>query len=299
MLGNLLSFALMSLIWGVTWAAVKLGLQELPPLFLAAMRYLSTAIVLSVALGGGAWAKMRGQSVRLVGSAILVNVGTYGLLFWGMQSVPSGLSGVVNLALVPVLLFSLAAFTGEERLTSTHAVALALGSLGLVGLFWTRLHQGGTGSGLGLAAIVAATACYCIGSVVGRPLVGVTRPLAMTMMQAAIGGPVLLLLSFITEPVSASTFSALGSPRAVGSILFLSMLGTIVGYTIYLMLLREWGMVRAGLYAFVSPIVALAVGAGLFGETVGPAEIGGAVLLMSAAALVLGKNRRAQVGADV
>ena len=71
MAGNLLSFALMSLIWGTTWAAVKFGLQEVPPLFLAAMRYLSTAIVLSVALGGGAWARMRDQAARIVGSAIL------------------------------------------------------------------------------------------------------------------------------------------------------------------------------------------------------------------------------------
>lgn len=292
---NLFSFALMSLIWGVTWAAVKFGLQEVPPLFLAAMRYLATALVLSLALGGGAWMTMRDQAVRLAASAILVNVGTYGLLFWGMQSVPSGLSGVVNLALVPVLLFSLAALTGEERLTWMHALALLIGSTGLVGLFWTRLHQGGTASGAGLAAIVAATACYCVGSVVGRPLVGMARPLALTMMQAAIGGPVLLLLSLIAEPVSATTFSAIISPRVAGSILFLSLLGTIVGYTIYLMLIREWGTVRAGLYAFVSPIVALAVGAWLFGEKVGWTEIGGAVMLMSAAALILNRKR----GADV
>jgi len=299
LVSNLLSFALMSLIWGTTWAAVKFGLQDVPPLFLAAMRYLSTAIVLSAAVGGGVWARMRDQAPRLVGSAILVNVGTYGLLFWGMQTVPSGLSGVVNLALVPVLLFSLAVLTGEERLGWIHALALLIGSLGLVGLFWTRLHQGSSASSAGLAAIVAATTCYCVGSVVGRPLVGRTRPLALTMMQAAIGGRVLLLLSLLAEPVSAATFSAIISPKVAGSILFLSLLGTIIGYTSYLMLLREWGTVRAGLYAFVSPIVALGVGAWLFGERIGWPEIGGAVLLMSAAALVLVKKRDPLAGADV
>ena len=60
-----------------------------------------------------------------------------------------------------------------------------------------------------------------------------------------------------------------------------------MAYTIYLRLLEQWGTARAGFYAFISPIVALAVGAWLFGEKVGAAEIGGAALLLVAAGLAL------------
>ena len=204
-----------------------------------------------------------------------------------MQYAPSGLSGLVNLALIPVLLTMLAASTGEERPTWRHAAALAIGCLGLVGLFWTRLGSGGGASGIGFAAIIAGTACYCIGSVVSRPLVGPVEPLALTLVQAAIGGVALLVLSLAIEPISAQTVTALAKPAALGSVLFLAVFGTIVAYTIYLLLLREWGTVRAGLYAFVSPIVALGAGAWLFGETIGAPEITGAVLLLVAAAVAL------------
>lgn len=133
----------MSLIWGLTWAAIKLGLDDVPPLLLAAARYLLTAALLATAVRGAGAAFAHGRTGRTIISALLVNTSTYGLLFWGMQHVPSGL---VNLALIPILLFAIAAFTGEERPTWRHASALAIGSIGLVGLFWTRL---GAGSGSG------------------------------------------------------------------------------------------------------------------------------------------------------
>ena len=281
---NLASFAIMAVIWGLTWAAVKYGLQVLPPLLLAALRYLLAATLLATIVGGVGPAFANGCAARTIASALLVNTGTYGLLFWGMQSVSSGLSGLVNLALIPVLLFFLAALTGEETATWRHALALTIGCAGLVALFWTRLGQSGA-SAAGLAAVVGGTVCYCLGTILARPLVEQVAPLALTMVQAAIGGAALLLLSALIEPLSIQSLRAIVTFKALASLAFLTLLGTIVAYTIYLMLLREWGSVRAGLYAFISPIVALAAGACLFGETVGAAEIGGALLLLAAAGL--------------
>lgn len=287
MAANLALFAAMSLIWGLTWAAIKVGLTDLPPVLLAAVRYLLASALLAVAASGAGAAFADGRAGRTIVSALLVNTGTYGLLFWGMQHVPSGLSGLVNLTLIPVLLFGLALVTGEERPTWRHAVALAMGCVGLVGLFWTRLGLGGGTSGVGLAAIVVATCSYCVGSVVARPLVGPVKPLALTMVQAAIGGAALLGLSLALEPMPNNMLDAFLTPAAIGSLLFLSLLGTIVAYTIYLVLLREWGTMRAGFYAFVSPIIALGAGAWFFGEAISWIEIAGAALMLTAAAIVL------------
>lgn len=283
----------MSLVWGLTWAAVKIGLTELTPLRLAAVRYLVAAALLAVMVRGGGAAFREGRAPRTIASALLTNSGTHGLLFWGVKHVASGLAGLVNLALMPVMLFALAAATGEERPSWRHALALAIGCAGLVGLFWTRLGQGSNASGLGLAAIVGGTACYCVGSVISRPLVGPVKPLPLSLAQASIGGAALLALSLAVEPV-AGTLSRLVTPAALGSLLFLSLFGTIVAYTIYLVLLREWGTVRAGLYAFVSPIVALATGALLFGESIGWTEVGGALLLLIAAGIALFRRREAR-----
>ncbi|MBZ9865814.1 EamA family transporter [Mesorhizobium sp. CA15] len=292
-MSNLALFGLMALIWGLTWAAVKIGLDAgVPPILLAGLRYLLTAGILAFWTHGALSAFAEGRSMRVIISALLTNAGTYGLLFWGMQTVPSGLSGLVNLALVPVLLFGLAVLLGEERPTWRHGLALALGCTGLLGLFWTRLVEQESGNGLGLAAIVGGTACYCMGSVIARPLIGPIKPLTLTAIHAVLGGAALIVVSFLLGEVSATLPGRIDVAPAAASLLFLSLLGTIVAYTIYLRLLEQWGTARAGLYAFISPIVALAVGVWLFGEKVGAAEIGGAALLLVAAGLALfGRDR--------
>jgi drug/metabolite transporter (DMT)-like permease len=277
-------FALMSLIWGLTWAAVKYGLQVMPPLLLAAARYLLTAMLLLFTVRGDREAFVKGRAPRAVAVAVLMNAATYGPLFWGMQHVASGLSGLVNLSLTPIMLFVLAAATGEERPSWRHALALAIGLAGLTALFWRRLGEG-SASIAGLIAIVVGTACYCVGSVLARPLVKAVPPLVFTKLQAAIGGSILLLAAIVMEPLP--PLSIFVTWQALGGLAFLSILGTIVGFSIYLVLLRDWGTARAGLYAFVSPVVALGAGALLFGESVGMAEIGGAALLIVAAAVAL------------
>jgi drug/metabolite transporter (DMT)-like permease len=287
MAANFALFAAMALIWGLTWAAIKVGLVNLPPLLLAAARYLLAAALLAITVRGARAAFTEGRTQRTIASALLINTGTYGLLFWGMQHVPSGLAGLVNLTMIPVLLFGLAALTGEERPTWRPVVAIAIGCIGLVGLFWTRLGSEGNARGVGLAAIVVATISYCVGTVVARPLIGPVKPLALTMVHAAIGGVALLALSLALEPTSNNTLGAFYTPAAIGSLLFLSLPGTIVAYTIFLVLLREWGTTRAGFYAFVSPIVALGAGAWFFDEAIGWIEIGGSALMLAAAAVAL------------
>jgi len=288
---NLAYFAIMSVIWGLTWAAIKFGLEVLPPLLLAALRYLLTAVLLVTTVRGARAAFCDGYATRTVASALLVNTGTYGLLFWGMQSVSSGLAGLVNLALIPVLLVLLATLTGEEKANWKHAVALSVGCGGLVALFWTRLGQADA-NGTGLAAIIGGTACYCVGTILARPLLDRVEPLTFTMVHAAIGGTALLLLSAVTESMPTDLARVLVGPRAIGSLVFLSLLGTIVAYTIYLALLRDWGTARAGLYAFISPIVALVAGAWLFGEQIGAVEIVGTVLLLAAASLAMYRTKK-------
>jgi len=97
-----LLFILMSAIWGVTWIATKAGLGAVPPLFFGAVRYILVSAVLVVAVG-----KLRetfggGRATRIVVTGTLVIVATYGLLYWGMLFVPSGVAGVVNMSMNPV-----------------------------------------------------------------------------------------------------------------------------------------------------------------------------------------------------
>lgn len=284
---NHVLFAIMALIWGATWIAIRAGIGEVPPVTFGAARYFLVSAVLLLAVPG-AWATLREPRfrTRVAATGLLVNALTYGLLFWGMQHVASGVAGLVNLSMIAVGLFGLAVLFGDERPTWRHAAALLLGVLGLVALFWGRLGLADFSAQFwGLAAIIAGTFAYCLGSVLSRPLLRAgLSPLQLSGAQAAVGAVGLGVAAALLEAPSPATLARLLAPGPLAGLLFLVVFGTFVAYTIYLRLVRDWGAPRAGLYAFVSPVVALGLGAVVFGEPLGVREAAGAGLMLAAAA---------------
>ena len=286
-----LLFLLMSLIWGVTWIATKAGINVMPPLFFGAVRYVLVCAVMLVVVRGLRDVFAHGRAPRLIVTGVLVVVGTYGFLYWGMQFVASGVAGVVNMSMNPVCLFGFAILLGQERPTWRHALALALGVGGLVILFSGKADVAGTASELwGAAALVAAALSYCLGSVLSRPLLGELTPLQLTAAQAIVGAIGLTALSLLLEPISAATFRALLTPVPIGGLLFLVIAGTFIAYTIFLRLVRDWGAPRAGLYSFVSPVVALLLGAIVYAEPLTWRELTGAAILLLAAAIAIARR---------
>jgi drug/metabolite transporter (DMT)-like permease len=291
--GNLALFVLMSLIWGGTWAAVKVGVTAVPPIFFAGLRYALVGVLLAVLVRDFTAPFERSFAGRTLLTGTLVNVGTYSLLFWGMQFVASGVSGLINLSLIPVGLFGFSVLLGDEKPSWRYALALALGAAGLVVLFSNKAALAGSRMELwGALAIIAGTFCYCLGTVLSRPLTAVFTPLQLTAAQAVVGAPGLILLAAVLEPLSLETLHALVSPAPLAGLLYLAIAGTLAAYTIYLRLVRDWGAPRAGLYAFISPIVALTLGSVLFEERVGWREAAGALIMLTATGLALGMGVR-------
>ena len=110
---NVALFLLMSLIWGTTWIAIKAGVSQVPPLFFAGARFLLVAAILGATVKGVSKAFARTRLSRVIVTGLLVNVATYGLIFWGMRSVPSGVSGLTNLSFVAIGLFGFAILFGQ------------------------------------------------------------------------------------------------------------------------------------------------------------------------------------------
>jgi drug/metabolite transporter (DMT)-like permease len=285
---NALLFLAMSLVWGLTWLPVKLAAAEVPPVFLAASRFVIAGALYF------AWAALARQAlgttqpVRLALASLLINTGCYGLLFWGIARAPTGLSAIVNLSLIPVFAIALGAAYGEERITGRRLAAVALGAVGLVALFSGRMASGSdSGALIGLAAVVVATFSYSWGAVVSRPLAHEMSPVALAAWQTALGGLGLMAVALMLEPVSASTAADLARASVWPHLAFLVLGGSLIGFTVYLRLLRDWGPFRAGLYAFVSPAIAVAVGVIWLDEPFGWPEAAGSVLMFGATALAL------------
>ncbi len=294
-----LLFAAMCLIWGMTWIAIKVGVEAVPPVFFAGSRFVAAGLLML------AWRRLRGGPIALPGRdwprqvllATLMIAATYGFLFWGMKHVASGLSAVINLALIPIALLAIGLAYGAERYSHRRAASVVLGAIGLVVLF----EPAGVGPSdplerWGMAAVVAGTLAYCWGSVLSRPLVQAHGPLQISGLATLIGGTMLIALALVIEPVDQGLLAAYARPEVLAGWLFLVLFGSLVAFTIYMRLLRDWGPLGAGMYAFVSPVIAVALGSLVFAETFGPVEALGSLLMLGAAGLAL--TRTATTGAQ-
>jgi drug/metabolite transporter (DMT)-like permease len=287
-----LAFGLMALVWGLTWLPMKMAAVEVPPIFLAACRFVVAGFCFFL------WCRLArqplatGQPVRLVISALLITTGCYAPLFWGVAHAPSGLSAIVNLALMPVFIILIGAAYREERITARRLASVALGMVGLVALFSGRTAQPADGGLVlwGLAGVLVGTLSYAWGAIVSRPLVREIAPIALAFWQTLLGGLALIPISLAVEGYRPGQLAAFTHGAPLAGLAFLVAGGSLVAFSIYLWLVRDWGAFRAGLYSFVSPVIAVLVGVVWAGEPFGWAEAAGMVILLAATCLAVGRQ---------
>ena len=291
-----LLFVVMCLIWGATWIAIRAGVEALPPLLFAGTRLVVAGALLLAWrwLSGAPLAIARAHWPLLGVVALFTMAATYAFLFWGMRYVPSGLAAIIHLSLLPVGLCAFGLAHGEERLSARQVAAVGLGLAGLAILFGPAAGAKGDPAELwGVAAIVASTLLYGWGSVLSRPLTRRYPPALIAGWSVLLGGLVLIALSAAFEAVDWSVLAAFAAPQVLAGWLFLVLFGSLVAFTVYLRLLRDWGPVRAGMYALVSPVIAVALGAAVYGERLTPYQVAGGLLMLSAAWLALHRPARA------
>ena len=289
-------FGLICLLWGATWVPLKYDLRQIPPLLLAGTRFSTAGLLLltGLAVRGALPRLARADLPRFLAVSALLMVGTYSLLFWGAQFVGSGLTAVLDLAFMPVALLLLGVAFGQDRLTPGRALGVGVGVSGLVVLFYPAIAGPAHGTTqfpvLGAAAIIGSAVIYALGSVLSRPLVRAYGPMPLSGATMLLGGLVLLAAALALEP-GADIAAPLGWTRATwAGWVFLVLFGSIVAYTSYLELLRLWGAARAGAYAFISPIVAVALGMIAFHESVTARAAVGMLVMLAGAYLTLRPN---------
>src|SRR5580658_1309350 len=229
---TLLAFAIVYLVWGSTFLAIRVGVREVPPFLLAAMRFLAAGLIL---YGWTLARRERSPSARQWGSAtllaLLIFVGDYGLLFWAEQRVPSGVAAVMLATIPAFMALAEIVFLRTQRLTLRLALALAIGIGGVAVLVSRSVNVGGAPiDRTGAIALIVAAVNWSIASALNRRL---PMPESKVMSSGAqmLAGGVLLAL----------TSAALGEfrgfdPPAVSRIAWLSLvylivLGSVVGFT--------------------------------------------------------------------
>jgi drug/metabolite transporter (DMT)-like permease len=277
----LLAFAVIYFVWGSTFLAIRVGVHEVPPFLLAGIRFFVSGIVLY------AWMRLKGvpspsrrewAAASLLGALIFLV--DYGCLFWAEQRVPSGIAAVV-LATIPVFITLLEIiFLRTQRLTVRLGLALLVGLCGVAVLTIPSFSFGEVPVNRGGAlALVVAAFTWSVATILTRRL---TLPASKPMSAAAqmlTGGAQLFVLAAATGEWGGFHLQAV-SAKAWLALLYLIVAGSIVGFTAYVWLLHHESPTKVGTYAYVNPVVAVALGYFAGGEAVGARTLLGALLVL-------------------
>jgi drug/metabolite transporter (DMT)-like permease len=278
---TLLAFAIIYLVWGSTFLAIRVGVREVPPFLLAGMRFFVAGAVLY------AWMRAKctpSPTRREWGSvsllAVLIFVMDYGLVFWAEQRVPSGITAVM-LATIPVFMtLAEILLLRTQRLTLRLAFALLVG-MGGVAVLVSR--SAGFGESpvdtSGAVALVVAAIGWSLGSVLTRKLPLPESKVMSSGAQMLAGGIFLILTAMMLGEFKGLDLKAV-SYGAWLALAYLIVAGSIVAFTAYVWLIHHESPTKVGTYAYVNPVVAVLVGYFLGGEALGARTVLGTLLVL-------------------
>ena len=274
------------LIWSSTYLAIRIAVAELPPLLTASMRFLlAGSVMMGIARRrGAAWPPLR-DWLRVLPIGVLLFLGGNGFVAIAETSVSSGGAAVVC-ATMPLWIGVLGAVIGE-RPTAREWISLVVGFVGVVVLMGGPSLEGKPEH---IALVIGSPILWASGSLIARrtkDIGGAHATMVGPAMQMLTGGVVLLLASLVRGehlPAHASATAWL----AIG---YLGLFGSLIGFTAYSWLLRNARPVVATSYAYVNPILAVLIGAALYGEPLGWTTAVANVLIVGAVMLALRPRR--------
>jgi O-acetylserine/cysteine efflux transporter len=277
---------LVAVLWGFNFVVMKIGVGEIPPLLLTALRFTFAAlpaVLLVPPPSVSLW--------RLAAFAFVFGVAKFSLLFIGLKvGMPASLASVVLQLHVFFTILLAAALLGERPdPASRFGTLLALAGIGVI-----AASRWGGAEWPPLALVVAAAAMWSLANMIARGL-GRVDMLAFAVWSSTIPPVPLLALSLVFEGPEAMAAAWQGLTwRGVGAVLYLAYPVSLAGIAIWNRLLTEHPTARIAPYALLTPCIGLAAGAVVLGEPIdGATALGGALVLAGLAAAVIGTIRRA------
>lgn len=288
----LAAFAAVYLCWGSTYTAIRVAGEHLsPPVVSATRSILTTVLILAIALARGKSLRVpKGEGPRLALIGLLFMSGNNMLLTWGETMVPSGFASLV-VSTLPIMVALLEwGLPGGEPLNKRGWAGTLLGTLGIAVLVWPSLHghppAPGSRVGLGVVVCLSAALCFAVGSVLSRRFKFKADTFIATGWQIGVAGIFNATLALVTGGFRRAVWTVHGAE----SIVWLSVMGSLVGLVAFTYLLQNVAVTKVATYAFVNPMIAVLLGVVVLGEAMGPTELAGmAVIVCSVAMVVLSR----------
>lgn len=289
----LAAFAVIYIVWGSTYLAIRVAIESMPPFLMAGTRFLIAGALMY------GWSRLRGaprprrvawRAALLLGALFLL--GGNGGVVWAEQHVASGLAAVL-VALMPIWTAIVEwVRPGGRRPGLMTTAGLLTGFVGVALL----LAPGSAGAApihpVGAAVLIAASLSWAIGSVISKGMPLPESGAQSSGMQMLAGGALLVLAGLATGEAAAVHPAAI-SGRSAAALLYLITFGSLLGFGAFTWLLRVTSPARVATYAYVNPVVAVVLGWALLGEPFGPRELAAAAVIVGGVALITTAKLRA------
>ncbi|WP_161554645.1 EamA family transporter [Ereboglobus luteus] len=290
------AFLTIYIVWGSTYLAMRVGVETMPPLSMAAVRFLVAGVIMFafVKLRGSPRATARQWRDNALIAAFLL-LGGNGLVIWAEQYIPSGITALL-IGFSPMCMVLIEwAFPGGRRPGPYTIAGLVIGFAGIIVLVapWEHFNDDGALPLKGVVAIIGSTVFWATGSILSRHVRNPAPAFSASAMQMLCGGAMLAVAAFVRgEPASIDIGSF--STRSWIALFYLIVIGSLVAFSTYTWLITHSTPARVSTYAYVNPIVAVFLGWLILDEPVTLRTLAAAaIIILSVMIIIVRKNKRA------
>jgi len=279
-------------LWGTTYLGIRIALETIPPGLVGGLRYTAAGtLLLAILASRGEGVVPRSQWLGLAFIGFLtICIGNGGVI-WAEQWVPSGIAAV-TVATVPFWMIGVDAFRRDgDPLTGRLVAGLLIGFAGILLLVWRDITAGGGAAHqhlLGMIALQIACVGWALGSSLSRRHARKENVLSAAALQMLFGGIFMLAAATAGGEWGRVTFNT----RTLLAEIYLTIVGSIIGYTAYTYALRYLPTATVSLYAYANPVIAIVLGALLVGEPFGPRVIIASLMVLTGSALVQWREKK-------
>lgn len=285
------------LVWGSTYLAIRVVVETIPPFTGSAIRFLVAGAILYAATirrddpASDRPGRLEWRDALIVGGLLLA--GGNGLLAVGVQTIPSGIAALI-IATLPIWMAILGRVFFGIVLTRTIVIGTAIGFAGVAVLVAPTGETGGLDP-FGALVVLLSPVFWAVGSLYSRTARAPRRPLVGTAMQMLAGSAVLGVLAVVTGDLFAVRLAEI-TAESLLAVAYLVLVGSLIGYTAYVWLLRVAPISLIATYAYVNPVVAVFLGWLILAEPLEPRTlVAGAIIVVAVAVIVRargGESRR-------
>lgn len=272
-------YVICCLIWGSTWLAIRLGLDSITPFVSAGYRFVIASLFILLLMKIKKL-KLQTDAVSMKLYIVLAVFSFYipfGLVYWGELYVPTALASVL-FAVYPffIALFSKFALP-NEKIGFWKIAGMIASFVGIIIIFYDEINFDFSYGLLGMAGILLSAILQAGMSVATKKYGMHINTISLYYLPMLIGGVLLLITGFIFEEISTHVYDF----KAVSSILYLAIFGSLVAFTLYFWLLKNINIVIVALITFITPVIAILLGYIILNESLSQTVLSGTVLVLS------------------